>query len=194
MLTQSISNSMNDLGDASRGRFPAALQTMLGWLRGRERRLCQVAPAVVMLTASLFFWGRLPVLMLAPLTLPIVVVATITSTRLRDLLIGVTAFAVVLSLVMDDWTLRASFAISQPAFARAAERLEHGSVSEGPQWVGLVPVQRIEWDERRRAACFWVDLHPSGRSGFVLCEQPEPPFNLWDHSRLFDGWHFIIED
>lgn len=109
---------------------------------------------------------------------------------------GIASIAVLVSVGLTHWPLRVAYAISRGAFDDAARRIRAGESLQTPTRLGLFTIREAElggnWNAQ--VACFWTDLDSSGKTGFVQCGDGEPPFNLWSHLPLGDGWQLIAED
>ncbi len=109
---------------------------------------------------------------------------------------AIAAFLIVASVGLTHWPLRAAYAISRGALDDASQRIRDGEPMQTPTRIGLFTIRGAEiggnW--HARVACFWTDLDPNGKTGFVQCGDREPPFNLWSSLPLGDGWQLIAED
>lgn len=117
---------------------------------------------------------------------------------LKQMLTVVACFALIVSVLVNDWPFRVRFAISRPAIDRLADQVERGYVLDEPRQAGLF---RIRGAERRRVAaarytCLWIDPDPAGPAGFVRClpQEAKALFNLWSTTRMSEGWQYIVED
>jgi hypothetical protein len=109
--------------------------------------------------------------------------------------VATSAFAVIVSVAVTQWPLRAAYALSTSALEDAARRLRAGEQLETPRLVGLVIVRRAELAEYvRPLVCLWTDLAPNGKTGFVQWTGDDEPLSLWSNRPLTDGWHFVTED
>jgi hypothetical protein len=109
---------------------------------------------------------------------------------------AIAAFLIVASVGLTHWPLRLAFAISRGALDDATRRIRAGEPIRTPSRIGLFNVREAELGGNWHAhiACFWTDLDPAGKTGFVQCGEGEPPFNLWSNLPLGGGWHLIAED
>jgi hypothetical protein len=112
--------------------------------------------------------------------------------RIRSLM----SILVLASVGLTHWPLRAAYAISRSSFDDAARRIRAGEPIRTPTRIGLFTICEAELGRNFHAqvACFWTDLDPAGKTGFVQCGEGEPPFNLWSSLPLGDGWQLIAED
>ena len=97
------------------------------------------------------------------------------------------------SILISEWPLRIAYMLSRSAMEQAAANLKAGEPWNGPQRLGVIYVRQAELNARG-TVCFWTDLDPSGRTGFVQCPAPKAEFNLWSRISLDGGWQLISED
>ncbi len=112
--------------------------------------------------------------------------------RLRSL----AAISFIASVGLTHWPLRAAFAMSRTSFDELARRLDAGESVPAPFRIGSFTIRRAELGGNRGAhiPCFWTDLDDAGKTGFILCGDSTPPFNLWSNLPLVDRWQLITED
>lgn len=101
--------------------------------------------------------------------------------------------AIVISVAIWHWPLRACYGWSRSAFDSFAERVRAGERLRMPQRIGLFTIEKAEVSSDG-IVCLWTMPDPAGSTGFVQCRQNYIPFNLWSVVRLDDRWQFISED
>jgi hypothetical protein len=106
---------------------------------------------------------------------------------------GTVCLAVIASVVIFHWPLRAAYSLSRSALDGVARDVRAGQRVVSPTRVGLFTIVEAEVS-RHGIVCLWVDPHPAGKTGFVQCGPDHVPFNLWSMVCLDDRWQFIAED
>jgi hypothetical protein len=106
---------------------------------------------------------------------------------------ALTCIAVIISVAIWHWPLRASYSWSQNAFDSFAERVRAGQDLRMPQRVGFFKIEKA-LVSRDGIVCLWTMPNPAGSTGFVQCRRDHIPFNLWSVVKLDDQWQFISED
>jgi hypothetical protein len=108
----------------------------------------------------------------------------------------VAALAVIVSVATTHWPLRITFALSRPWLADAASRVAAGEPLGTPARVGLFTIEKTEnyWSPREGPVCLWMDLEPSGYTGFVRWAGDDGPCNPFWAVRLADEWWFVEQD
>ena len=150
-------------------------------------------PVAAMVAASLSFVEPILLWILGAVFCLCVFVAIPFVRNLRMIFVGTTVIAIVLSVAVTNWPLRAVFSMSRPTFDQIADDVRKGNVPKTPCRVGLYRIRKAEV-YHNNVVCLWTDLNPNGKSGFVLCPPENPPFNLWSHVPLDASWQFIAED
>jgi len=105
----------------------------------------------------------------------------------------IACLAVTASVAILHWPLRAAYFVSRSFLNSLAQDVRTGQPFAGPTRAGLFTVVGAEVS-RAGNVCLWVDLNPSGRTGFVQCAPDHVPLNLWSMISLDDRWQFIGED
>jgi hypothetical protein len=109
------------------------------------------------------------------------------------------SIAVVASVALFQWPLRAAYAASRPAMERIAKELYAGRKFTGPIRVGAFLVERAEIREYRREcccaptetlACLWLHVDPTGDTGFIQTWAKHDP--QWSTS-LDNRWQFAAK-
>lgn len=101
----------------------------------------------------------------------------------------------ILSIAFTNWPLTATFRYSQAEFEALANQVETSRrVVNVPTHCGIFQIKKAEMV--RGIPCFWLDLDPAGRTGFVRCSPTNAGlyFNLWSKTRMSSDWTYIKED
>ena len=149
--------------------------------------------AVVAILASL--WPLDPIALALTSTLLGLgaIVAILFVRSLHHLFAGITALAVLLSVVTSNWPLQAAYVLSRTSFDRVAEQVRAGDPPDTPCFIGLFRIRKAEV-YRNGIVCLWTDDDSGGPTGFVQTGPHDLPFNLWSHTPLDNSWQFISED
>ncbi len=151
------------------------------------------APPFLAVLASLWPFER-SLLILTCALLGIVTLSALFFVRsVRQLFMGTTTIAILLSVATSDWPLRTAYTLSRPSFERVAEHVRAGDEIDTPCLVGLFRIRKAEV-YHNGVVCLWTEDDSAGPTGFVQCGSDDPPFNLWSHTRLDGCWQFISED
>ena len=150
-------------------------------------------PVAAMVAASPWFVEPILMQILGVVLCVCVFIAILFALTLRMSLVGTTVIAIVLSIVLTNWPMRAAFAISRPTFDQIANDVRMGNELDTPFWAGLFRIRKAEV-YYNNVVCLWTHQNPAGKSGFVQCPPENPPFNLWSHITLDASWQFITED
>ncbi|MBI3415874.1 MAG: hypothetical protein HY043_11255 [Verrucomicrobia bacterium] len=109
------------------------------------------------------------------------------------LVASIVSLALIISVAVAHWPLRAAYALSRASFDAVAQRIRGGERIAMPMRSGLFTIRRAELSHQG-IVCLWTHPNPSGSTGFVQCRRDYVPFNLWSIIRLDDRWQFISED
>ena len=150
-------------------------------------------PVAAMVAASLSFVEPILLWILGAVFCLCVFVAIPFVRNLRMIFVGTTVIAIILSIALTNWPMRAAFAISRPTFDQIAHDVRMGNVPNTPFRAGLFRIRKAEV-YYNNVVCLWTHQNPGGKSGFVQCPPENPPFNLWSHIPLDASWQFITED
>lgn len=109
------------------------------------------------------------------------------------LVASVLTFAVIASVAVTHWPLRAAFAWARDSFDDLDRRLRAGERIDAPVHAGALTVRRAEIS-RQGLVCLWTCLDDSGRTGFVRAAPEGLPVHLWTWTRMDEDWHLVAED
>jgi hypothetical protein len=148
----------------------------------------------VWLVIGAVFYGWLLAILLSMKFRPAQPAAGPWQMSLRRLLLNVTVFCVVLSVLTSDWPLRLRFALSRSQIEALADRVQNGQAVELPRYAGLFWVRDAEAN-RAGQPCLWTRLEPGGNTGLIRCRaNTTPQLNLSSSLTLGEGWYLVAED
>lgn len=141
---------------------------------------CQLSELLaIFISANLFF----------------LLIASVFSTNLKTLMVGIAALCVSLSVWTTDWPLKLRFQLSKSSFEKVLNDFQDGEEIEVPRMVGLYRVTKVThiYKGTEREA-FKFHLNSIGDfHGFAFCPD-KVSFNIWTHIPMDDQWHFLIVD
>jgi hypothetical protein len=130
----------------------------------------------------------------AMITGPIVIRLHHRAQRMRPaLIVPILALAIIISVAVTEWPLRASYAWSRNSLDAIATRVRSGEGIATPLRAGLFKIRGAEIS-RSGIVCLWTHPHSGGSTGFVQTRADSMPFNLWSMVGLDERWQFISED
>jgi hypothetical protein len=106
---------------------------------------------------------------------------------------SVASAAIVASVAVFQWPLRAAYSISRPALDRLAEEVRDGRAPTHPVWAGLFRISETE-TSYNGITCLWVGRSRGNRIGFAHCGPQELPLSPWTHVKLDQRWQYLVED
>jgi hypothetical protein len=106
---------------------------------------------------------------------------------------GIICLALVGSVAIFHWPLRAAWLLSRPPLDRLAVDVRAGRPLPRPGRFGLFRIVAADVN-RQGIVSLWVDPDPGGRMGFVQCPPGDEPGSLWSMLRMDGRWAFVKED
>lgn len=153
-----------------------------------------LASVVVIEPVTVVFFGLLAWAFTIVVACPLIGFARWKRWSIWPVLVGAVAcLAIVSSVLLTQWPLRAAYAVSRPSLERLASDAREGRPSSRPQLAGLFLVERVEIN-KHGIVCLWTTPNPGGDAGFVQSAPDRLPFNLWSTLKLDDRWQYICED
>lgn len=99
----------------------------------------------------------------------------------------------ILSVIITHWPLRIALGLSFPAFETLAEQVRTSGTAIRNRKAGMFLIREAEVS-RHGIPCLWLDMDPTGYTGFVRCSEDALPFNAWSRIKLNEHWQLISED
>jgi hypothetical protein len=106
---------------------------------------------------------------------------------------SVASAAIVASVAIFQWPLRAAYATSRQALDRLADDVRAGKAPTGAVWAGPFRISDTEISYNG-TACLWTDRRSGNRVGFANCDPHKLPLCPWTHITLDQRWQYLVED
>ena len=106
----------------------------------------------------------------------------------------------VATMLVTQWPMKLSFALSRPALDRLADAVAAHRAPALPQRAGAYVIHAVETrpvaeDTNGLTVCLWMLPLERQHVGFVRSPVGvTPEFNRWTHSRMDAHWHYFGED
>jgi hypothetical protein len=96
------------------------------------------------------------------------------------------------SILVTQWPLRLTFALSRPALEQMAQSLRSGNKLQGPQRAGFFLIREASFKFYPDTVCLWIALEPNGNRGFI--QGPSNVMQSASHIWLDKRWRLVEED